>query len=262
MEIWAVGCLVILLAACATVPETGRRQLSLVPDSMLIPTALSQFDAMQREIGISQNAEYRARVQRIGEEIVIAARMASPEANLPPPEQWRFEVFASDQVNAFAMPGGMVGFFEGIFPLFDNDDQLAVVMGHEVAHVAARHGNERVSQQLGMQVALLGGAIAIGQSEMSAETRMVFLTAMGLGAQFGVLSPFSRRHEFEADYLGLIYMTAAGYDPEESLRFWQKMLDMSGPGQPDWMSTHPSSEARIREMQRQIPGVRARFAPQ
>lgn len=251
-------CLLLALAACTTVPETGRRQLNFIPDSLLVPAAHAQFQAMQQEVGKSRDAAMQQRLERVGRQIVQVAISLSPDAKLPPLEQWQFVVFASDDLNAFAMPGGYIGFYEGIMRLFENDDQLAAVIGHEVGHVVAKHGNERVSQQLGVQIGLMGGAIGLSHTELTPEQQQMLLAAIGLGSQLGILLPYSRSHESEADYFGLLYLTHAGYDPEQAVRFWELMMAKSGPQPPEWLSTHPSSQTRIRQMRQQIPAVRAR----
>lgn len=245
--------------SCTTVPETGRRQLNFIPDSVIVPAANAQYQTMRSEVGVSSNRNYTGKVQSIGEKIVAAAIIESPEADLPPPDQWQFTVFASADVNAFAMPGGFVGFYEGILALFENDDQLAGVMAHEVAHVVAKHGNERASQNVGVQLAMMGSTIGAAQSDMKPETQQQLLAALGVGAQIGILLPFSRHHESEADYLGLIYMTRAGYDPYQAVRFWEIMNAKSAGQPPEWLSTHPASNTRIRTMREQIPEVLARF---
>lgn len=250
--------LLFLFAACATVPETGRRQLNFVPDSLLVPVAQAQFQTMQRDVGLSKDAATQQRLQRVGRQIVAAAHQLSPGADLPEPDEWQFAVLAADDINAFAMPGGYVGFYEGIMRLFENDDQLAAVIGHEVGHVVAKHGNERVSQQLGVQLALMGGAVGLSHTQLTQEQQQKLLAAIGIGTQLGILLPFSRAHESEADYLGLLYMTHAGYDPEQAVRFWEIMMAKSGPKPPEWLSTHPSDQTRIRLMRQKIPAVRAR----
>jgi predicted Zn-dependent protease len=247
----------LFVAACTTVPETGRKQLNFIPDSVLVPAAYSQFQSMRQEVGVSSNTSYNEQVNRIGREIVLVARAQSPDADLPPVDQWQFTVFTSPQVNAFAMPGGFVGFYEGILDLFENEDQLAAVMAHEVAHVVAKHGNERASQALGLQLGMLGATIGLGYSDMSPQSQQALIAAIGLGSQVGILLPFSRHHESEADYLGLVYMTRAGYDPHQAVRFWEIMQQQSSGQPPEWLSTHPASTTRIRQMRADIPHVLA-----
>ena len=168
--------------------------------------------------------------------------------------KWEFNVVASPDVNAWCMPGGKVVFYSGILPLMDNESQVAVVMGHEIAHAVAGHGNERMSQGL---ITQMGGMLLTEAiKDKPEETKQLWMGAYGLGAQFGVLLPFSRLHEYEADKLGLIFMAMAGYDPHEGISFWQKMADLNG-GQapPEFASTHPSDAKRIANIKQIMPEV-------
>lgn len=242
-----------LLSACSTVPETGRSQLTLVSDAQVQSMAAQGFAEMKQELTVSQNPEMNARLRRVGERIVKAARARG--ADLPPPAQWEFVVFEDEAVNAFAMPGGKVGFYTGIFPLFENDDDLAVVMGHEIAHVAADHGRERVSQQMTAQVAGAGLALGLGLGEVRQDSAQIALAAFGAGSTvFGIL-PYSRLQESEADEVGLIYSASAGYDPRRSISLWQRMAEQVGARPPEFLSTHPSENTRIRRLQKLMPEV-------
>ncbi len=245
----------LILVGCTTVPETGRSQLLLISNEQLASAAANQYGELKKELGLSNNQQMRQRLNRVGRDVVIAARERSPDAGLPPPEEWEFEVFKSEQVNAFAMPGGYIGFYEGIMTKFENDDQLAAVVAHEVAHVAAKHGGERVSQQLLVQGALVGGAIGLGYSEMDRNTQVAIIQGLGFGAQLGVLLPYSRTHENEADYMGIIYMAEAGYDPRAAVDFWLIMQSLGGQAPPEILSTHPSNETRIRKLTEQMPAA-------
>ncbi len=256
-ERWRLGvkvALVAVLVGCTTVPETGRTAFNFMSNEQLAPMAAQQFLQMRQEIPPTRNAALQARVQRIGERIVVAARGRG--ANIQPPEQWEFVVFADPQLNAFAMPGGKVGFYEGILALMETDDEIAVVMGHEVGHVVANHGGERVSQQLGISAIGLGLQLGLGQSELGGSTQQAILVAYGIGSGVGLLK-YSRDHESEADTLGLIYMAEAGYNPTAALTFWGKMEAKAGgaAGVPEFLSTHPSHGTRIRDIQAKLPEV-------
>jgi len=247
--------LAVLIAAnlcwtgCTTVPETGRRALSLFSDRELAEAATTSFREMKRTVKVSRSARLNGRLERVGSRIVQSALERG--TRLPPPYQWEFVVFDDEQVNAFAMPGGKVGFYTGIIRLFDSDDEMAVVMGHEVAHVAAKHGNERLSTQ--SAIALGGTALNLATQDQDQQTRTAILTAFGLGAQFGISLPFSRRDESEADEIGLIYMANAGYDPRAAITFWQKMAATKGQQPPEFLSTHPSDSARIHRLKTLMP---------
>lgn len=243
----------LLFAACSTAPETGRSQLVLLPEAQVDSMAAQGFSQMKQQLTVSTDPEKNAQLQRVGERIVNAARARG--ANIPPASQWEFVVFEDDAVNAFAMPGGKVGFYTGIFPLFESDDDLAVVMGHEVAHVTAGHGRERVSHQLATQMAGLGLALGLGASRVSDSTADIALAAFGAGTSVGILLPFGRHQESEADHIGLIYSASAGYDPRNAVPFWERMGGAGGASPPEFLSTHPNYQTRIRRLQQLMPEV-------
>lgn len=165
--------------------------------------------------------------------------------------QWEFNLVKDATPNAWCMPGGKVVFYEGIMPVCMNEHGVAVVMGHEIAHAVARHGNERMSQGL---ITQLGGmALDVAIKEQPQQTQFIFLAAYGLGAQVGVMLPFSRKHEYEADRLGLIFLTMAGYNPEEAVKFWQRMSKMGSSNVPEYLSTHPISDKRVEALKKIIP---------
>jgi len=239
----------LLSVGCHTVPVTGRSAIHLVPNDQLAASAAAQFGQMKQETPISNDAHYNAMVTRVGERIAYVAGPDIPNA------QWEFVVFDDDsQVNAFAMPGGKVAVYTGIFKVAKTEADLAIVMGHEVAHVAAGHGNERVSQQ----ILAAGGALAlqIGTNDMDDSDRQLLLAAYGAGASFGVILPFSRYHESEADEIGLIYAAKAGYDPRAAVGFWERMeAQNGGNAPPEFLSTHPSGTTRIRKLNELMPNA-------
>lgn len=238
--------LLLVLAGCETVPQTGRSSLQLVPESQLASAAAAQFGQLKQETPISTDPTYNAMVRRVGERIAYVAAEDLPNAD------WEFVVFDDDsQINAFAMPGGKVAVYTGIFKIAQTDDELAVVIGHEIAHVTARHGGERVSQQL-----LAAGwalALQIGTRNMDAGERQLLMAAYGAGATLGVLMPYSRYHESEADQIGLLYSARAGYDPRAAIDFWQKMEAQKSGAPPEFLSTHPSGETRIERLKQFMP---------
>ncbi len=236
-----------LVLGCTTVPETGRRQLMLIGPAEEAQMGLSAFADIKNQQPISRDAAANARVQRIGARIAPAVGRDLPNA------EWEFVVFESEQVNAFALPGGKVGVYTGLLALAESDDELAAVMGHEIAHVSARHGAERTSQQLG--AALLGVGLTVATDD--AKYRDQIRLAYGLAAA-GTVLKYSRDHESEADHIGLLYMARAGYDPAAAISFWRKMAAKSkgGTWMPEWLSTHPSDETRIRQLEGWLPEVR------
>ncbi|MFG6157752.1 M48 family metallopeptidase [Halomonas sp. 1390] len=230
----AVGALSVSLAACTTSP-TGRSQLTLLSDEQLDQMGAQAFAQYQQELPTVGGAPLRY-VQCVTEAVVRA--LPERERN----QNWQVKVFASEQANAFALPGGYVGINTGLLDVARNQDQLATVIGHEIAHVLARHANERASTETATQIGLSAISSAAGLQGAGGETMMA---ALGMGAQYGILLPFSRRHESEADTLGLTLMADAGFDPRESVALWNNMSQAGGASPPTWLSTHPSHGQRI-----------------
>lgn len=249
--------LVLLLASCSTVPVTGRSQLNLLPASTLLSMSYSQYDQFLKENKLSSDKKKSDLIFNIGNNIQKAVEKYFAEKGWSERlknYKWEYKLVDNPQVNAWCMPGGKVVFYTGIFTIADNEDALATVMGHEIAHAVAEHGNERMSQ--GLLTQLGGIALAKAIESKPAETQALFMTAFGLGAQVGVLLPYSRLHENEADYLGLIFMAMAGYNPEKAVDFWQKMAEKNkGQAPPEFLSTHPSDETRIANLKKILPEV-------
>lgn len=236
-----------MLAGCYTVPETGRRSLMLVPIGQETQLGAASFADIKAQRKVSQDPQMNATVTRVG------TRIAKVVGNAMPNAQWEFVVFDDDTPNAFALPGGKVGVHTGIFKIAQTDDELAVVMGHEIAHVTARHGSERMSQ--GLLMAAGGVALDIALKDKDSGERNAWLAAYGAGATVGVMLPFSRLDESEADEIGLRYAARAGYDPRAALDFWKRMkAESEGKSKPpEWLSTHPSDDTRIRKLERFMP---------
>lgn len=246
----------LFLSACTTVAETGRRQLTLLGTEHELNMGEQAFRQIKKEQKISENPTANAQVQRVGKRIAKVAKV--PHAN------WEFVVFENPEPNAFALPGGKIGVNTGLLPITKNDAGLAAIIGHEVAHVAARHGSERVSQGL---IAELGGAaldlgLALG-TNISASSRRLIGAGYGVGAQVGVLLPYSRLQESEADRIGLLYMARAGYDPREAVGVWQRFVDYNrrqNRAKPiAILSTHPVDEVRIANIQKFLPEAIAEY---
>ncbi len=246
MKAKSIICIVILLAGgCATSP-TGRTQLTLVPEGQLNAMGAQAFAQMQEQTKTSTDPQVNAYVRCVAD--ALTAEVGQTDLV----SRWEVVVFDDAQVNAFALPGGHIGVYTGLLKVAETADQLAAVMGHEVAHVLARHGNERVSQQMATQgvLAIAGTALAKGGSE-----NQQLLGLLGLGAQVGVLLPFSRLQESEADRIGLDMMARAGFDPRQSVSLWENMSKASGGGPPQFLSTHPSHSTRIKDLRSHIPKV-------
>lgn len=238
---------VIVLIACATVPITGRKQLSLIPAGEMLGMSAQQYGTFLKDAKLSKNAEQTALVRKVGVNIQKSVERYMQRHGLSDQlagYKWEFNLVESDEVNAWCMPGGKVVVYSGLLPVTKDEAGLAVVLGHEIAHAIAEHGNERVSQGL---LAQLGGvALAVAIKDKPQQTQQLWMTAFGAGAQFGVLLPFSRLQESEADRLGLIFMAMAGYNPKEARDFWKRMSSQaSGQKPPEFLSTHPSDETRI-----------------
>lgn len=239
--------------SCATVPLSGRRQLSLVDNSEILPLSYEQYKEVKAESKIVTKTAEGQKVVRVGKDIAAAVEQYLKENNygeLLEGFSWEFNLIESEQVNAWCMPGGKVAFYTGIMPICQDETGIAVVMGHEVAHAVANHARERMSQGL-VANGLLGGLqVALGENPSLTET--IFLQAVGIGGQVGMLK-FSRDQELEADQLGLIFMAIAGYDPREAPRFWERMEAKSGGGAPpEFLSTHPGPNRRIDQLNKQM----------
>jgi len=238
------------LAGCYQVPVTGRHALSLVDDKEVTKMSIAAFDEMKAHTKISNDKARNEQLQRVGERIEHAV----PIWDMPDAD-WEFVVFDSPEINAFAMAGGKVGVFMGLFKIVENDDQLASVIGHEIAHVTAKHVHENLSQQLAMQTGgLVGGIAMLGTGAGFLGTEAV-MSAYGLGAQ-GVGAAFDRNKEKEADHIGIMYMARAGYDPEEGVRVLERLEDETGAeaaGQSSFLATHPSNPERIEQLRELMP---------
>ncbi|MFW6303516.1 MAG: M48 family metallopeptidase [Candidatus Sumerlaeota bacterium] len=251
-----VGLIVcVFLLACETVPITGRRTLNLVPQSQLNSMAKSQYDQFLEQNQLSDNTAASQMVKRVGlrlQRSVEGYYAARGMQDLLSGYSWEFNLIESDEKNAWCMPGGKVVVYEGILSIAEDEEGLAVVMGHEIAHAIAEHGNERMSTAL---IAQLGGAaLSTAIEEQPESTKKWFLAAYGAGTQVGVLLPYSRRQEAEADHLGLIFMARAGYDPRAAIPFWKRMAKEGGGGAtPEFLSTHPTSQSRVENIEEIMP---------
>jgi predicted Zn-dependent protease len=244
-----------LVVACSTVPLTNRSQLNIIPDSEMLAMSFSQYDQFLKENKLSKNQSQTQMVKSVGKRIEAAVTQYLYDNNyaqLLEGFDWEFNLVENDLVNAWCMPGGKVVVYTGILPITKNENGLAVVMGHEIAHAIAEHGGERMSQELLRQAG--GVALSVALKDNPEQTRNYWMAAYGLGSEVGVMLPFSRLHESEADRLGLIFMAMAGYDPQEAPRFWERM-SKAGDGQkpPEFLSTHPSDETRISNLNKWMP---------
>ena len=240
--------------SCSTVPLTGRSQLNMIPNNEMLAMSYQQYDQFLKENKISTNKAEVDMVKRVGVKIEKAVDKYLSDNNLSSRlsgYNWEFNLVEDDQVNAWCMPGGKVVVYTGILPVTNDEAGLAVVMGHEIAHAIAEHGNERMSQQLLQQIGAVG--LMVAMKDEPAQTQALWLSVYGVGTTVGVLLPYSRTQESEADHLGLIFMSMAGYDPHEATAFWQRMAKSGGATPPEFLSTHPSYNTRIKDLNDWIP---------
>lgn len=253
---------VLLVHACARVPITGRRQLHLIDEGQMMGMALSQYQAFLQEHPPLPDSDARVKqVRRIGEKLAAAATTYLNEHHAGyrvEGFQWSFNVVNDATVNAWCMPGGKVVVYTGILPVTQDEAGLAVVMGHEIAHAIARHGNERMSQAMAVEGA--GMTLDVFTAQKAGYARDLFLQSYGIGSQLGMLA-YSRKHETEADKMGLVFMAMAGYDPRTAPAFWQRMAAQGGGGQPEFLSTHPSDETRVNDLEAFMPEALKHYRP-
>lgn len=239
---------------CAKVPMSNRNQLALVSNAELLPMSFDQYGQVLREGRLVTNTPEGQMVVRVGKKIAEAVEIYMKENGMERQLQgfeWEFNLIQEEIVNAWCMPGGKVAFYTGIMPVCQDEAGVAVVMGHEVAHAIANHGRERMSNGLLLNGLIGGAQVAMGQNPTL--TQQIFLQSFGVGGQLGMLS-FSRRHELEADQLGLNFMAMAGYDPRVAPDFWDRMANLGGGGAPpEFLSTHPGPNRRKDELKKQMP---------
>jgi len=253
----------VTLAACYTNPYTGRSQLLMISAAEEQQMGAQAYQQLRRDPKhpVSTNPQEVEPVKRVAARVIDAAKQ-SKYADAARQFQWEVTVFkADDTLNAFALPGGKIGIYTGIFPVAQNEAGLAAIMGHEVVHALARHAAERMSQGVLAQVGMGAASIALGQSGMSPAASQAAMAALGLGAQVGVMLPFSRQHESEADYIGLLLAAQAGYDPREAVRVWQRMDQYAKGAPPEFLSTHPGHGTRIQQLQSWMPEALALYQP-
>jgi metalloendopeptidase OMA1, mitochondrial len=243
-----------LVPACATVPYTGRSQIMMMSQSNEVALGADAYQHVLHESKIVTDPAITSVVRDVGERIARAANK--------PEYKWEFTVIDDPkQANAFALPGGKVAVYTGLFPLAHDTGGLATVMGHEVAHAIARHGAERMSQDTLLQIGAAGLAVGVGMAGQSAATQSAVMQAFGLGAHVGVMLPFGRSQEAEADHIGLILMAQAGYDPHDALGLWERFEQKGGSSPPEWLSTHPGYGTRQENIRGWLPEAERYYQP-
>jgi len=251
-----------LVYSCATNPFTGKSTLALVPNSEILPSAFQQYGQFLSENKVITGTADAKKVESVGTKIKVAAEKwlnANGHVGYLNDYQWEYKLVESKEVNAWCMPGGKIVVYSGILPITKDEAGLATVLGHEVSHALANHGQQRMSAGLLQQLGAVGMGAAVGSK--SQETQQIAMTAYGAVTQYGGMLPFSRTHESEADQIGLILMAIAGYNPDQAIVFWERMSANSG-GQapPEFMSTHPSDATRIAQLKALIPQAKLEAA--
>ncbi|WP_298902764.1 M48 family metallopeptidase [uncultured Psychroserpens sp.] len=255
-NIVVIGILALFLS-CTTNPFTGKKTLALVPNSQLFPTAFAQYDQFLTENNVITGTADSEMIKRVGQRIAVAAERwlnANGHQGYLEDYKWEYNLVNDKTVNAWCMPGGKIVFYTGILPIAQNETGIAAIMGHEVAHALANHGQQRMSAGMLQQLGAVAGNVAIKDEQ----TRNIFNQAYGVGSNVGVMLPFSRSHETQSDEIGLYLMAIAGYNPDEAAELWKRMKANSG-GQapPEFLSTHPSNDTRISNLQQWAPKARA-----
>jgi predicted Zn-dependent protease len=244
---------------CTQVPITGRKQMNLLPESQMMSLALTSYSDFLKQNKVVSGSADAQMVQRVGQRIANAVtKYLAKKKNTQriAGYKWEFNLVDNKEMNAWCMPGGKVVVYSGLLPVTQNENALAVVLGHEIAHAIARHGNERMSEQLALQLGGVG--LQVAMSSQPQQTQNLFNQAYGIGSAVGVALPHSRKQETEADEMGLIFMALAGYNPHEATPFWQRMKSMTGNNKPPaLLSTHPSDETRINNMKIFVPKAEA-----
>jgi len=243
-----------LLISCSNVPITGRQQLTLIPSSQMLALSADSYTQVLSETEKSDNVLYIDMVNNVGKKMIVAVseylKLNGLEDRIEGFD-WQFSVLKSEELNAWCMPGGQIAFYEGIMPVCLDETGVAIVMGHEIAHAVARHGNERMSQQL--MINMGGLALSEALKTKKEETQQLALLAFGVGSNLGVALPYSRLHESEADELGLYFMAMAGYNPQAAPAFWERMSAQSDARPPEFLSTHPDPSNRITHINEIMP---------
>jgi predicted Zn-dependent protease len=257
-----LGLLFVMVLSCAKNPFTGKSTMAFVPNSQIFPSAFQQYGQFLTENKVLTGTTDAKRITTIGMKIKTAAERwlnAHDQSSYLDGYEWEYNLVESKELNAWCMPGGKIVFYTGILPVCKDDAGIAAVMGHEVAHALANHGQQRMSAGLLQQLGAVGTQVAVGNKDP--ETQALVMQAYGVGSQVGGMLPFSRSHESEADMIGLTLMAIAGYDPINAVKVWERMSALSnGQAPPEILSTHPSNQTRINELTSLVPQAKQEAA--
>ncbi len=261
MKYYFYAFILIFLSSCKTVHMTGRQQINFVSNEEVLPVAAQQYDKVIEQAQISKNQIELQRLERVGSRIAATVDQYLKEHNLENHFDWQFELIDDPQINAWCMPGGKIAVYTGILAVTKDDTGLAVVLGHEVAHAIAEHGNERISMGMLQNLGLLALGIGLeSQEEVDKEIGQAILLGAGVLANVGLTLPFSRHAELEADYMGLMIMAQAGYNPEEAVDFWRRMAENAkGSKPPEFLSTHPNDTNRTKRIKEYLPKAKLEY---
>lgn len=256
-----VALLFLGLMACTEVPITNRKQLNMLPEGQLISLSLTTYESFLKKNPAIMSGAEAAMVKSVGGKIEKSVNAFMAQEKLSERlqgYQWEYNLVKDDEANAWCLPGGKVVVYSGLLPMTKDENGLAIVMGHEIAHAVARHGNERMSQAL---ITQLGGiALSVALEDQPGMTQDLFLQSYGIGSQLGMLA-YSRKHETEADKLGMIFAAMAGYDPQLAIGFWERMAAKGGTKSPEFLSTHPSDQTRIQAIKEFMPTAMKYYKP-
>jgi len=243
--------IILLIFGCATSPLTGKRTMAFISNSQLFPMAFTQYDEFLLESNVVRDTPEAAMVDRVGKKLADAAQKwleSEGHAHYLDDYRWEYKLIQEDTINAWCMPGGKIVVYTGILPITKTEEGLAVVLGHEISHALLNHGQQRMSASVLQQLGAVGVALGAQAAGLSEEAQSALMITYSLGSQLGGTLPFSRSNESEADHYGLILMAIAGYNPDEAVPFWQRMSAAGGGSTPQFLSTHPSHETRIRQL--------------
>jgi predicted Zn-dependent protease len=258
-KIFLVVGIIAVIVSCATNPFTGKKTMALVSNDQLFPAAFAQYSQVLTENKVITGTSDSDMITRVGQRIAVAAERwlnANGYQGYLEDYKWEYKLIESEQVNAWCMPGGKIAFYTGILPIAQNETGVAAIMGHEVAHALANHGQQRMSSGMLQQAG--GVAVAVATGNESAEKQQMWMQAYGLGTTVGMVLPFSRGHETEADKIGLYLMAMAGYNPDEAAELWKRMkANSGGEAPPEFLSTHPSNDSRIQNLKALAPKAKA-----
>jgi len=253
--------IIIVFSGCFTNPLTGKSNMAFISNSFLFPMAFAQYSEFLSESTVVTGTQEAEMITRVGNKLAEAAQKlleAQGQPNYLDDYKWEFTLVKDDSINAWAMPGGKIVFYTGILPVTQTEAGVAVVMGHEIAHALLNHGQQRMSADILQQIGALG--VSLLTANQSPEAQALIMLAYGVGSNVGGTLPFSRQHENEADEYSLILMAIAGYNPDEGAVFWERMSNAGGGSTPEFLSTHPSSENRVRNLQNFAPEAKKRAA--